>query len=57
MTERAPGEPGPMTKQQAETAYLIWCVMNRLDPDLQESARAYEEWWERMFPLNREESG
>jgi len=45
--------PGPsdFREEMQEQAYLAWCGREGLDPDDQDTARAYEGWFEEQSEI------
>jgi hypothetical protein len=52
MTE--PGEPTPREKAEIEDVYRQWCLDQQMDPEDQQVAREYEEWWAEEHPPGEE---
>lgn len=50
-----PGEPTERQKIDSQIDYLAWCYYNGLDPDDQQTAREYEQWWEDRHPPGEED--
>lgn len=53
MTE--PGEPMEFAKVVDDLRYYAWCRLRDKDPDDQQVAREYDEWWEENFPPGEED--
>lgn len=52
---REPGEPTEFESVVNDLRYRAWCLDAGLDPDDQQAAREFEEWWAENFPPGEEE--
>lgn len=48
-------EPTDAQKDLLNRAYEWWCEDNQKDPDDQQAAREYEEWWRQKYMPHGEE--